>query len=145
MTKKVNLIKQTFTQNMIPTQQLFIECFPPCLLLNIFLQVRFCKFFYRACCGISSHKACCGWLPTSLFGLAYNSKSCFCYARLGSRETMELKQIQESPLQLLMGIILLKPISHLYGAENLYIEIFSQNITENGNLAKFRRNYSRQM
>ena len=70
------LIKEAFTQNMICTL-LVVECFPPCFLWNVFLQVRFCKVFYRACGGISSHKACCGPVPTSLVGLAYNSKSCF--------------------------------------------------------------------
>ena len=53
-----------------------VECFPPCLLWNVFLLVRFYNVFYRACCGISSYKACCGLVPTSLVGLAYNSKSC---------------------------------------------------------------------
>ena len=36
----------------------------------------FCNVSNRAYCGISSHKACCGLVPTSLVGLAFNSKTC---------------------------------------------------------------------
>ena len=60
---------------MFPTM-IIVECFPPCLLWNVCLLIWFCIVFYRACCGISSYKAYCGLVPTSLVGLAYNSKSC---------------------------------------------------------------------
>ena len=52
---------------------LVVECFPPCLVLFLFLQILFCKVFLGACCVISSKKACCRLVPTILFGLAYNS------------------------------------------------------------------------
>ena len=58
--------------NTFPTM-LAVECFPPCLVLFLFLQILFCKVFLGACCVISSKKACCRLVPTILFGLAYNS------------------------------------------------------------------------
>ena len=45
--------------------------FPAMLVVECFV-----RFFYRAFCGISSHKACCGLVSTSLVGLAYNGNSC---------------------------------------------------------------------
>ena len=77
------LIREAFTQilshlsccRMFPTM-IVVEWFPPCLLWNFFLLVRFCNVSYRACCGISSYKVCYGLVPTSLVGLANNRKSC---------------------------------------------------------------------
>ena len=60
---------------MIPNE-LIVEWFPLGLLWNVFLQGMFKKVSYIACCGISSHKACCGRFPTCIVGLAYNCKSC---------------------------------------------------------------------
>ena len=61
---------------MSPTT-LVVECFQSDLLWNVFWQIRFCKVFYGAFFGISSHKAGYGLVPTSLVGLAYNSKHCY--------------------------------------------------------------------